>query len=88
MNLTKNMDERCEFARNGCSYAEFAEKFGMTEKAAYSWMVNHGFKADKVRKKKEESIYGPRDMVHAYYSLMAAILTDMTPEEAMRAVSA
>ena len=51
-------------------------------------MVNHGFKADKVRKKKEESIYGPRDMVHAYYSLMAAILTDMTPEEAMRAVSA
>ena len=77
--------ERHEFAAAGCTYDQFAYRFGMTRSGAFAWMKRHGY--EPVFENATDIDLSPRSIDLAYCALAASILGNIGVGKALRRVA-
>ena len=78
--------EAHKIASEGCTYKEFADLFNVSDSSARHWMARHGYsQRDKVRRDNDTS--HPTTLQHAYYALLASIITGWGSQKALRKVA-
>ena len=86
MRPTHDEPERHKFAKAGCSYEEFADRFGLSNSGAKMWMTKNGYRQVKRESDGRECLDPPSEK-HAYYALYLAIIKELTIPKALKKIA-
>ena len=86
MRTVTDAAERHAFAKAGCTYEAFADRFNITESGASCWMQRNGYQ-QIVTGRGERECLDPPSEVHAYLALYLAIVKELTVPKALRKIA-
>lgn len=78
--------ERHAFCQNGCTDREFAVRFNLSDSGARHWLARNGYK-QHLRDRRDNDTTHPTTLQHAYYALLASIITGWGSQKALRKVA-